>query len=725
MADDASCLSATHIEALQLLAKVAEDKKVQPRYIAEIVLQIGSTSFGPGISLFVPEPSGRAGSRRDRQARDDARSQILEDYGAVVRSPRWSTESTPPDALSLASAIVQMLELSGTEIERLQSREEVAQPLADQSLLIVQGIDRSRAVDICNDLKSHATDTRFAIAQAANTFANGDEPGSEPCYLFHVLYDPVRKASFLNTVAGGFYNDCSILDAYDVRGDIIFMSPSIRPSQEALGYFRRIVQGAPSLFGGSGAPEDHNPLVACARPPSSTGGAQLGRIWFLRNLLFQSSTVLEPRRYLKQADYQVVSLTPYENAVTSLQSGIQDAASRPESCPGYTLELRSTRHREWSDRRYEKLQNQLAAVEYQLAYLESMKQPRPRLLRFNQEQLPFLSELLRSYPSAVLMRNDLLYGFRADSEHPEGMHYLFEPANVVTERVDPLARWDYKADQPIRFWIDPFWGRHYYHAGTRSRVFVPEGTALFPSIHAWDAQSMDRHLTELMARWFDMGHSADKIPKQPIYLFDGQPELDVPIHISVLDFDQFRPLVEQVGWINDNLVVVDHLGNHLGVENFIQRMATDVTRQQLAEEIEAQAAHIEARFATAVSATRCALASQTKELTERATEELAKLVSETEKTALTLGQLDEELQELRRIHDEMSDLVNRVGGLTNEAERRSDELESRTARMWEKANERIARAADLREGIRGRLEDEIPALRDTRNRLRKLLSELL
>src|SRR6185312_16068319 len=61
----------------------------------------------------------------------------------------------------------------------------------------------------------------------------------------------------------------------------------------------------------------------------------------------------------------------------------------------------------------------------------------------------------------------------ATPEEPDGFHYLWIDPEAVRRTPDPLPL--YETSPPMRFWLDPTWGRHYHdEGGAAGCVFVPE-----------------------------------------------------------------------------------------------------------------------------------------------------------------------------------------------------------------------------------------------------------
>ncbi|MBX2998831.1 MAG: hypothetical protein KF893_10005 [Caldilineaceae bacterium] len=717
--------------ALRLLADVVAEADL--RYLAEVQVQVSPSLLGAQAVIVVPDAHTQVGPARERQARQVLFDRLLQRAQELYPNLKVPRQLVEQDNASLAGALIQLLAHSGSAEDRVL-------PAEEEFLLVAQDIDVTRAAAICSDLRFHTTHARFITAEASMP---GGE-GQARAFLFHVRADLARKASFSSAVAGEFFPECAVLAAFASGERVIFLPEDATPGAAALRYFSQIVVAAPPLFGAPAVLAVHNLLLACDRPlaqqndpsparrriwhqrsesndlsPSAEPSRQ-AHLWYLAHLPFQSCVGLEPARPLQKADYQPVTLTLSNGLLSALRVRIEEAARRPEEYVGYRLELRPTQYQEWSDVTYEKLQTELVKLEYQIAYMESIARPRPRLLRFSQRQLPALADLLRSYPVSVLQRGELRYGFRADESGREGTHYLFVPPTVVNGEADPLVRWEHLDAMPMRFWIDPFWGKHYHTAPNQSLIFVPEGCTLFPSMHAWDVEDMDSYLREMMARWFHGRHGVSAIPSHPLYLFDGEPEPNAFIRISVLDIDQFQPLVTQLGWLNDNLIALDDLG----VQPFIEQFAHSTVRRQLAELAEVNATGAEERFLAVARQTKTQLEAHTTQLAQSATQELETLIEETARTAETLQTLDKRLRELRAVRDEMNALANQAQGLIDRTAKEVTATDNDTARLQVKAQHAVERAARTRLNVDEKFTAEIEAIRRTRAALMQRLRSL-
>lgn len=685
------------IETLRLIADVIQH--IDHNLLQEVVVEVDS--YSKVVSLLVPVVHRQAGGQNRDQARLKAFDLLIDRFTTLFpynRDKGYEQVDTSVPPLSLVSGLIEAVLMSG-EQNFVGAQEQ-------EYMLVAQGIDPRRIAAICSDLRFHATHFGF-------TAASGADP-AERVYLFYIRSDQARKSSFPSTLAGEFYTDCAVLQGYESGGILFFFPPGERIDPNALRYLREIVKAAPLLFGGGNPHGEHNLLLA-VDSRGNIDSSSTPCIWYLAHLTFQSSVTIEPIRPANRIEYEVVTLSASEANVATLRVRIEEAARRPDEYIGYRLELRPTRFQEPGEAQYEKLQNQIIRLEYQLAYLDSIATPRPTLLQFSQRQLPALADVLRTFPMKVLQNGDLLYGFHSNRQNPEGIHYLFIHPDVVMTEASPISRWGHlESARPMHFWIDPFWGKYYHQSPNRTLVFVPKGTALFPFLHGWDIEDMDTYLRDMIGRWFHGRPGIQSLPDEPLYLFEGLPNPDAIIKISVLDFAKFKPLRGfELGWLNDNLLPM----NELGIEDFISQMASDITRRQMNDAITISADEATRIFQQTANRTRNEIAHHTNDLTSTVTRELAELVDETTKVAAQLQSLDQTLLQLRSLHSEMSNVAERANQAVTQTEQQVEATEKDTTNLIARAQQVIGLADNTRKEIHQQIETCVRSLEKTRQQL--------
>src|SRR4029079_5688497 len=105
----------------------------------------------------------------------------------------------------------------------------------------------------------------------------------------------------------------------------------------------------------------------------------------------------------------------------------------------YRLQLMATRADERASRELDQLWSQQAYLAQRIAYAESLRRPRPVLLRFTSEQLGALAHTIYSFAPASLFesRPRVRYAFEAPRREPAGFHYLLIEPDAVRRGPDP------------------------------------------------------------------------------------------------------------------------------------------------------------------------------------------------------------------------------------------------------------------------------------------------
>jgi hypothetical protein len=384
---------------------------------------------------------------------------------------------------------------------------------------------------------------------------------------------------------------------------------------------------------------------------------------------------------------------------------------------GFRLTLESTRAVEEVGRDLDRLRSQHAYLVQRIAYAESLHRPRPHLLRFTARQLAALAHTIYSFAPDSLFnaRPHVRYAFRATPQDPGGLHYLWIDPEAVRRTPDPLPL--YESSPPMRFWLDPTWGRHYHdRAGTAACVFVPEHTALAPPLHAWIPGDMDEHLRRVFARPALGAESAAKSSGSFIYVLDRVTGDAATLELTVLERDSFKSIDASVNWLNDNISVIERLD------------VADLVRDAAAT---AQADALSADAAAATSAARRDFLRDAARTRERFLKDLDAVVSSINRGTFDVLQrahhaidlmkgLDDEMKGLADIRERskgiasVSDLLNGIAGLTTaltdrvsalerevgaalrQAEAQSDDEHRRVDAFIESLE---ARRADLRERL--------------------------
>jgi hypothetical protein len=480
-------------------------------------------------------------------------------------------QSQPPEsAVPLDEGLARLLVNGATAASSTADPRRAAAP-SDERLFITSRLSADAIVATLRRLERFATPARVARLQSA--------AGAEQ-WLLHLLIDRGRHSGFSGLEALGLFEAWQSLSVYESEGCRLFLNGGMSIARDLLSPLWRLMsnESAASLLGlAPQGPRDERFYVLCRIDDEGRSFRRIG---------------LPPHAFVDSIevgfalDTSVRVSTPFHRVEPAnlAQHLREQAPSR-----GYRLTLESTRAIEEAGRDLDRLRSQQAYLAQRVAYAESLHRPRPRLLRFNHRQLAALAHTIYSFAPDSLFsaRPHIRYAFQATPEEPAGLHYLWVDPEAVRRTPDPLPL--YENTPPMRFWLDPTWGRYYHDdGGAGGCVFVPEQTALAPSLHAWLPRDMDAHLRRVFASafaasTFALRAPADKPPLPPshdalrrtsrrdrlprvtdggdsyVYVLDLEPGDTDTLGLTVFERDAFKPIDVSVNWLNDNITVADRL----------------------------------------------------------------------------------------------------------------------------------------------------------------------
>jgi len=539
-------------------------------------------------------------------------------------------------------------------LKGIDEQEEQNNDHGDQYLLATRPLPGEAVETLFKTLNFHATSLRVASIDASETHPNHSR------YFFHLKDDHQRKSSFAGFAAGELSEDLAALIEW--------------PAKEA------DTVGTVEFF-------------------------YLGKLPFYKQEHFTA-------RKVQWASFNYMELKESRRGLERLQQAVKDA----KASIGYRLELRTTRHMERSN--LERLNEQKARIEYNLAYLSSLELPRPVLMRFTLAQLPALAAAIRGFPMKVIREGGIKYGFQATAKEPTGFHFLlFNPRDATRIEPDPLILFQ-EANMPhMRFLLDPFWARYYFEGGGDALVFVPEGCSLFPPIHDWERGNMDCHLREMMEHWFKKELKEEPIPDRPIYIFDGQTEPDTTIEISILDQDRMEPLHTRLAWLNDNLL----LHHTLDQEGRIKEMAQDISWITLAETLRTEAEAAKQTFSAAALEAGQHIAETTTEMTEVLGGEIERVIKETFRTTEKIKIIDTFVGQWDTILSEMEELLEEARKNRQKTSVEFEDAKNEFWRMEQQIEWELNTSEKRRREMDQKITEELRNLKITRKQLLKKL----
>ena len=691
-------------QALRLLDETVTDGGAD--WIATMEIEATRSAFGHTAALVVPatpDPAVAADSEAAR-ARMDA---LIDRYRSQTRGePRRMVARE--GGMPLTQGLVWLVLEAEPDPHGLEE-------MLEEHLFVVRDQRAEQAAALFEELRFHATQTRVA--------ATTDDDG--PVYVFHIRDDRERLSSLESLSAADLLPAHRLLAGRRVDGLTLFLPEECRAGPLALSRFCRILRAAPALLGLSGDLPGEGLFVAV--DPHGRGrdlGDTLEHLYdllYLGRLSFTGQADLSPAP-MAAADVGVHDLVDSARALDDLRV----ALARVEPAVGYSLELRRVRFREPAEIERARLLERQAEIDYRLAYLDSITAPRPRLLRFSHRRLPALAEVVRAFPMKALREGYPLYGYQVETpfgageDRREGYHYLLiHPEDTVSDDMDPLIRWEHLDQSAMTFQLDPFWARYYHDQGNECLVFVPEGAALFPTMHGWDTAGMDAYMREAVHGW--MGANAPEIPAKPIYIFDGEIEPNAPLRLTILDREALAPLQARLGWINDHLAIA----GAIGIEAYVTEMADDAARSELAERLHTDAREAGEGLEVLIRDTNQTIADRLEELTSVVTEEMNSLVAETHRTTVRLEEYHDYLKELLVLRNESRQTATRAEQLIEATEDGRQELSEYLTRLQKQVEKEVSGAYKTRRAMIGRITRTIRELGATHEELKQQLSDAL
>jgi hypothetical protein len=567
---------------------------------------------------------------------------------------------------------------------------------AHERLFISSSVSADAVVAMLRRLERFATPARVARLRSE----------ASDVWLLHVLIDRERHSGFSGLESLGLFESWQSLSGYESEGCRLFLTTGVSIPRDLLSPLWRLMSNdkAASLLAlGPQGPRDERFYVLSRIDHDAN---RFERIALPPHAFVDSTEV----GFALDASVRVATLLKSvepPNLATHLR---EQAPSR-----GYRLTLESTRAVEQAGRDLDRLRSQQAYLAQRVAYAESLHRPRPRLLRFNPRQLAALGHTIYSFAPDSLFRArpHVRYAFRATPQEPAGLHYLWIDPEAVRRTPDPLPL--YENSPPMRFWLDPTWGRHYHDEGSAAGcVFVPEQTALAPPLHAWIPGNMDEHLRRVFAR--PSTGTESSTAGSCVYVLDREPGGSGALELTILERAAFKPIDAAVNWLNDNITVADHLD----VAQLLREAAATTRADLLAADAADAAAAARRDFRLDAARTR-----------ERFMKDLDLVISSINRCTFDVLQrahlaidamrgLDDELNSLADIRERskgiasVSDLLNgidvlraaltdrvsalerHVGEALRQAEAQSDEEQRRVEAF---INSLEAKRADLRERL--------------------------
>ena len=694
MADQYSYLDElSPAEVFQLLAKTAEKSRGQ--YLEKVHIIFPQTEPFKFVTLEIPDPyAGKEAAPAEQQ---EVFKFLVDSFKQMTgRGERYNFPGG--DRKAVHEGIATLLLKSAREAD-----EKIADEKGNQYLVVSRPIHAKEAEVVFKNLCFHATSTRVTGVRSPT--------GTGSRYLFHLKDDHKRKSSFLSIAAGDVFKNCRILKGFEIDGAVTFLPSEAQPGEITLKYFCRLLEAGPDLFGGSAAADKTGVrmLAAVVHWPEADEieFLSLGGLRFFE----QEQFVQRKARHVK---FEYLDLKESTESLDRLAEAIKHA----KPYVGYSLELRDTKH--IGKNTLERLNEQKARIEYNIAYLQSIAAPQPVLMRFSQKQLPALAAEISSFPMQVIYDGGIKYGFQATDKEPAGYHFiLIDPGEAARIELDPFPLWQDLGVTHMRFRLDPFWARHYFESSGKggAMVFVPEGSALYPPLHGWDRGSMNQYLRDTIRFWFHTELEESTIPERPIYIFDGQVQPKASIRVFLLDQDKMEPLHTRLGWLNDNLIIHQALEK----EGLIKEMARDITWRKLAQKIKTDVENTRKDFVETAAAASHHMADTTAEMTQVLTAEINRVVKQTFRMVEKIRKMDLRLREWDEICADMEKTLKEVQQQRQKTTYQKGEAKNEFWRIEQEIQRELAVSDKRRKEIEEQLEEAIKKMQITARRLKNRL----
>jgi hypothetical protein len=641
MADVYRAHACTEREALERLASEAE---LGQDRLSRLRVEFDS-SIHRRITLWVPDLVGQSQPPASAVGLDDALARLVVNATTITADPRRAAEPSP------------------------------------ERLFISSRVSAAVVVATLRRLERFATPARVARLQSG---AGAD------VWLLHVLVDRARHSGFSALEALGLFEPWQALSGYASEGCRLFLTADVSLARDLLQPLWRLMSNdsaAALLALAPQGPRDERFYVLCRAERASAASEPRDRPASAPEALPRAGERAEESEGQSPSDSFERIVLPERAFVDSIEVGFALEASvrivtlsRDAEAPslttclrkhapsrGYRLTLESTRAIEEARRDLDRLRSQQAYLAQRVAYAESLHRPRPRLLRFNSRQLAALAHTIYTFDPDSLFRArpHVRYAFRATPQQPAGLHFLWIDPEAVRRTPDPLPL--YESSPPMRFWLDPTWGRHYHdEGGAAGYVFVPEQTALAPPLHAWIPGDMDEHLRRVFAQPAVGAAPAAASAGSCVYVLDRDSGDSGGLELTVFERDAFTSIGASVNWLNDHITVADRLDTGTLVRDTAAAARTDL---------------LETGAATAAAAARRDFQRDAARTRERFMKDLDALISSINRCTFDVLQrahlaldgmkrLDDDMDSLADIRERstgiasVSDLLNGLDGVT-------------------------------------------------------------
>ena len=680
----------TPIQTLEILASLGSDLLLLGDMGAGLMTE--SVDVDSYLTFVIPDFYVRKRAKASKKKQEKVFNRLCNFFQQITNGRSHKRQNIQKNLLPLPESVIWCFLKSGGGDDSIQAK-------AGEWLVLASDLSKTRRAKLIEDIRFHATFMRLAI----------DANSSQLC--IHVQDEKLRGSSFASLVAGDGLADCQLLSAFEVDEQAIFLPQNSSPSWAGLKFFRHLYLNVPELFGLGERNKTASLLLAIGDVISET---KLRPVYPLDDLDFIEQSAITP----PASDYAKIKVFNLKNTPEAIEK-LAEEIKQAEPEVGYKLELRKGYQQEDAERVI--IMDKLSELENQLAYLNSVSQPKPLLLRFTQKQLPALADAIRSFPASDVAKGYIRYAFQATDINKLGWHYLwFDPSATVMTEAYPLWRWTNLDKFNMRFCLDNFWARYYLDVDQDCLVFVPEGMTLFPALHSWDTENMSQYMRDMMARWFHGQASVPELPKYPIYIFDEDQNNEGNINIQVLDRDAFKPLNKQIGWLNDNLVI----HNKIDIEKYIREISEDIIWIQISKNVAKVRKKREAAFMEEAIVSNNRIANEINKLTTILTEEIARIKNESEMSLDEIKKLYVQFRNLKTVFNEFQSTYTEMETVTQEKKKNATIAAGKLKRLAKAIKNQVSAANKQKNYMETEIYSTIKMLNDSRESLKKTLENI-
>jgi len=478
-----------------------------------------------------------------------------------------------------------------------------------------------------------------------------------------------------------------------------------RYDEGLLNAFYRFIRTVPELFG----IDPNKNLMAAITVSKQPGYFQINCVSLAR-LNFRNQLEMLPQEMLN-AKVSLVKPMASEAACDQLQKEM-----KREHWAYYKIHLMPIRGGTYDKSELRNLNHEMQKLKQKIRLLEKRKERKPVLLRYEHVDFHIMVAFLRNFDKASLHDGTIRYTFqgvlnsRLGKDRP--LHYLWVEPEAETSITNPELLFAISGPRTRIFSLDPFWDQE-YSQHTKACLFVPQNTALHPTIHPDEVEHIDSYLAHLLrgAPFEDL--------EQPLVIFEGVGQTD-QLEITLLDRAWMVPPKVCMGWLNDCLVLTN-----VEMKEVIKESGALFNYIQVAEYLENQERRVIERFERSAEIFKedrdDAFAALCKDFHELLEEKLTTAGEQAERITELLPKLEAFVGQAKQLEK----LENTSQNWHNVNDRLLGELSEKVREANANVDKGIQASANARFQVEGRINAEVVKLLNLREKLKKFFFKSL